>query len=195
MTDLLARVAPGAAPQPEAPAAPEPSAAPRDEAALVAEVAALAGRYVPAGHLAPDADFFDAGGTSVHAVELVAALETELGLTVDLDEVFADARPASLVRRAIRANGAETAGQRDTAGLRVVQRETAGLTVVQRPTTGLVTTEPPPTPHTPLPPSRPPPPTPPPAPRTWRRYSPTSPWPTGCRSSRRPNPLRPAGCC
>ncbi|MBQ1001730.1 acyl carrier protein, partial [Streptomyces sp. RK62] len=151
VTDLLARVAPGAAPQPEAPAAPEPSAAPRDEAALVAEVAALAGRYVPAGHLAPDADFFDAGGTSVHAVELVAALETELGLTVDLDEVFADARPASLVRRAIRANGAETAGQRDTAGLRVVQRETAGLTVVQRPTTGLVTTEPAPHPAHPAP--------------------------------------------
>ncbi|MFF5040807.1 thioester reductase domain-containing protein [Streptomyces nigra] len=130
VTDLLARVAPGAAPQPDVPAIPEPSAAPRDEVALVAEVAALAGRYVPAGHLAPDADFFDAGGTSVHAVELVAALETELGLTVDLDEVFADARPASLVRRAIRANGT------------VVQRETAGLTVVQRPTTGLVTTEP-----------------------------------------------------
>ncbi|MFE2642531.1 thioester reductase domain-containing protein [Streptomyces nigra] len=130
VTDLLARVAPGAAPQPDVPAIPEPSAAPRDEAVLVAEVAALAGRYVPAGHLAPDADFFDAGGTSVHAVELVAALETELGLTVDLDEVFADARPASLVRRAIRVNGT------------VVQRETAGLTVVQRPTTGLVTTEP-----------------------------------------------------
>ncbi|MFF4881847.1 thioester reductase domain-containing protein [Streptomyces nigra] len=163
VTDLLAGVAPGAAPQPEpeAPAAPEPSAAPRDEAALVAEVAALAGRYVPAGHLAFDADFFDAGGTSVHAVELVAALETELGLTVDLDEVFADARPASLVRRAIRANGAETVGQRETAGLTVVQRETAGLTavqrdtaaltVVQRSTTGLVTTEPAPHPAHPAP--------------------------------------------
>ncbi|MFC9957655.1 thioester reductase domain-containing protein [Streptomyces nigra] len=153
VTDLLARVAPGAAPQPEpeAPAAPEPSAAPRDEAALVAEVAALAGRYVPAGHLAPDADFFDAGGTSVHAVELVAALETELGLTVDLDEVFADARPASLVRRAIRANGAETVGQRETAGLTAVQRDTAALTVVQRPTTGLVTTEPAPHPAHPAP--------------------------------------------
>ncbi|MGW6472506.1 thioester reductase domain-containing protein [Streptomyces nigra] len=161
VTDLLARVAPGAAPQPEPPAGPEPSAAPRDEAALVAEVAALAGRYVPAGHLAPDADFFDAGGTSVHAVELVAALETELGLTVDLDEVFADARPASLVRRAIRANGAETVGQRDTAGLTAVQRETAGLTavqrdtaaltVVQRSTTGLVTTEPAPHPAHPAP--------------------------------------------
>ncbi|MFE0535969.1 thioester reductase domain-containing protein [Streptomyces nigra] len=153
VTDLLARVAPGAAPQPEpaAPAAPEPSAAPREEAALVAEVAALAGRYVPAGHLATDADFFDAGGTSVHAVELVAALETELGLTVDLDEVFADARPASLVRRAIRTNGAETVGQRETAGLTVGQRETAGLTVVQRPTTGLVTTEPAPHPAHPAP--------------------------------------------
>ncbi|MEV8087856.1 thioester reductase domain-containing protein [Streptomyces nigra] len=151
VTDLLARVAPGAAPQPDIPAVPEASVAPRDEAALVAEVAALAGRYVPAGHLAPDADFFDAGGTSVHAVELVAALETELGLTVDLDEVFADARPASLVRRAIRADGTETVVQRETAGLTVVQRETAGPTVVQRPTTGLVTTKPAPHPTPPVP--------------------------------------------
>ncbi|MEU6547768.1 thioester reductase domain-containing protein [Streptomyces sp. NPDC046859] len=112
VTDLLARVAPGTEPPPEArqphpaaPAGPEPCAAPRDEAALVLAVAALAGRYVPAGHLPPDADFFDAGGTSVHAVELVAALEADLGLTIELDEVFADARPASLVRRAAGGTG------------------------------------------------------------------------------------------
>ncbi|MFB8757369.1 thioester reductase domain-containing protein [Streptomyces nigra] len=163
-TDLLARIAPGAAPpeaEPPRPVAPdgteppqpvttpaspeplqsvalaaaapcddpapelrdeptpdprdEPAPDPRDEAALVSAVAALAGRYVPAGHLPPDADFFDAGGTSVHAVELVAALEADLGLTIDLDEVFADARPASLVRRAIAANGVPAAVEQPAA--------------------------------------------------------------------------------
>ncbi|MFJ4753323.1 thioester reductase domain-containing protein [Streptomyces sp. NPDC088763] len=96
-------------PEPAPASGVEPAPAPRDEPALVSAVAALAGRYVPAGHLPPDADFFDAGGTSVHAVELVAALEADLGLTIDLDEVFADARPASLVRRATRAAGVATA--------------------------------------------------------------------------------------
>ncbi|MEU6533128.1 thioester reductase domain-containing protein [Streptomyces sp. NPDC046928] len=164
VTDLLARIAPGAAPpeaEPPRPVAPdgteppqpvttpaspeplqsvapaaaapcdepapelrdepapdphhEPTPAPHDEAALVSAVAALAGRYVPAGHLPPDADFFDAGGTSVHAVELVAALEADLGLTIDLDEVFADARPASLVRRAIAANGVPAAVEQPAA--------------------------------------------------------------------------------
>ncbi|MFI9797550.1 thioester reductase domain-containing protein [Streptomyces sp. NPDC052302] len=102
---------PAPAPGDEAAPAPrvEPAPAPRDEPALVSAVGALAGRYVPAGHLPPDADFFDAGGTSVHAVELVAALEADLGLTIDLDEVFADARPASLVRRATRPAGIATA--------------------------------------------------------------------------------------
>ncbi|MER6735590.1 thioester reductase domain-containing protein, partial [Streptomyces puniciscabiei] len=74
-------------------------------------VAAAAGRYLPAGHLPPDADFFDAGGTSVHAVELVAELEGELGIEFDLDEVFADARPISLARRWLQAAGAETSSE------------------------------------------------------------------------------------
>ncbi|MGV9640881.1 thioester reductase domain-containing protein [Streptomyces sp. NPDC003514] len=124
VTDLLAGLTPDAGPpQGVTAAAPEPAVAPRDEPAptprdepaLVSAVAALAGRYVPAGHLAPDADFFDAGGTSVHAVELVAALEADLGLTIDLDEVFADARPASLVRRAIGADGVMAAVEQPAA--------------------------------------------------------------------------------
>ncbi|KUM68179.1 thioester reductase domain-containing protein [Streptomyces curacoi] len=82
---------------------------PRDVDTLAATIAAVAGRYVPAGHLSPDADFFDAGGTSVTAVELVAALEAELGLELDLDEVFADARPISLARRAPDGTGAAAA--------------------------------------------------------------------------------------
>uniref|UniRef100_UPI002FDC34C6 acyl carrier protein n=1 Tax=Streptomyces sp. IBSBF 3136 TaxID=2903524 RepID=UPI002FDC34C6 len=93
VADLLARVrtataGPGTAP------APAP-----DLDGLAATVAAAAGRHLPTGRLSPDADFFDAGGTSVDAVELAAELEAELGIEIDLDEVFADARPVSLARR------------------------------------------------------------------------------------------------
>ncbi|MFJ3307066.1 thioester reductase domain-containing protein [Streptomyces sp. NPDC086549] len=92
VTDLLAglQTAAGAA---------TPTAPVQDVEGLAATIAAAAGRYLPSGRLAPDADFFDAGGTSVHAVELVAELEGELGIEVDLDDVFADARPVSLARR------------------------------------------------------------------------------------------------
>ncbi|MFF8352523.1 thioester reductase domain-containing protein [Streptomyces chartreusis] len=85
---------------PDHPVAPSVSspAQPHDLGELAAAIATVAGRYVPAGQLAPEADFFDAGGTSVSAVELVSALEDELGVTVDLDEVFADARPVALAR-------------------------------------------------------------------------------------------------
>ncbi|MFJ9820388.1 thioester reductase domain-containing protein [Streptomyces sp. NPDC101151] len=79
---------------------PEPAPVPApDLDGLTATIAAAAGRHLPSGRLAPDADFFDAGGTSVDAVELAAELESELGIEVDLDEVFADARPVSLARR------------------------------------------------------------------------------------------------
>ncbi|MGI5405764.1 thioester reductase domain-containing protein [Streptomyces chartreusis] len=90
----------GAPSTPDHPVAPSVSspAQPHDPGDLAAAIATVAGRYVPAGQLAPDADFFDAGGTSVSAVELVSALEDELGVTVDLDEVFADARPVALAR-------------------------------------------------------------------------------------------------
>ncbi|MFC5216491.1 thioester reductase domain-containing protein [Streptomyces coerulescens] len=125
VSDLLARVT-GAAEAPvssaEPPARPEAAASalpprqpaapgppPRDLDELAAAIAAVAGRHVPAGQLAPDADFFDAGGTSVNAVELVSALEDELGVTVDLDEVFADARPVALARRGLSDTAAVTA--------------------------------------------------------------------------------------
>ncbi|WP_229840646.1 thioester reductase domain-containing protein [Streptomyces brasiliensis] len=84
------------APVPNAPFRHAPAL---DVAGLAVVIAAAAGRHLPAGHLAVDADFFDAGGTSVHAVELVAELEGEFGIEVDLDEVFADARPMTLARR------------------------------------------------------------------------------------------------
>ncbi|MGW6412514.1 thioester reductase domain-containing protein [Streptomyces vinaceus] len=62
-------------------------------------IAAAASRHVPGGHLSPDTDFFDAGGTSIHAVELAAALARELGIELALDDVFADARPRALAAR------------------------------------------------------------------------------------------------
>ncbi|MFF3448449.1 thioester reductase domain-containing protein [Streptomyces sp. NPDC002667] len=93
---------PGAAPVPADPGVP-------DADGLAVVIAAAAGRFVPGGELSPDADFFDAGGTSVGAVELVAALEDELGMEIDLDEVFADARPRSLARRWVATVDATTA--------------------------------------------------------------------------------------
>ncbi|MFF4575098.1 thioester reductase domain-containing protein [Streptomyces sp. NPDC001410] len=93
VADLLAKVR-AAGTEPE----PAPAPAP-DLPGLTAIITAAAGRHLPSGRLAPDADFFDAGGTSVGAVELAAELEAELGIEIDLDEVFADARPASLARR------------------------------------------------------------------------------------------------
>ncbi|MET9902383.1 thioester reductase domain-containing protein [Streptomyces sp. NPDC006446] len=88
--------------------APVAVAAP-DADGLAAVIAAAAGPFVPGGHLSPDTDFFDAGGTSVGAVELVAALEDELGMEIDLDEVFADARPRSLALRWLTTAGATAA--------------------------------------------------------------------------------------
>ncbi|MET7719873.1 thioester reductase domain-containing protein [Streptomyces mirabilis] len=86
-----------------------PAAAVRDVAALAAAIAAVAGRHLPEGRLSPDVDFFDAGGTSVGAVELVAALEDELGVEIALDDVFADARPTSLAHRRLSTAGATAA--------------------------------------------------------------------------------------
>ncbi|MGW3911433.1 thioester reductase domain-containing protein [Streptomyces sp. NPDC005070] len=96
---------PGTATDRDADVLPTPVAAP-DADGLAVVVAAAAARFVPGGRLSPDTDFFDAGGTSVGAVELVAALEEELGMEIDLDEVFADARPRSLARRWLAVGGA-----------------------------------------------------------------------------------------
>ncbi|MFF3686858.1 thioester reductase domain-containing protein [Streptomyces sp. NPDC002187] len=110
VTDLLAKVMTTAAPQPTATSTESGTGtgAAQDVDRLAAAVAAAAGRHLPDGHLSPDTDFFDAGGTSVRAVELVAALERELGMEIGLDDVFADARPRSLARRWLQATGAAT---------------------------------------------------------------------------------------
>ncbi|MCX4572792.1 thioester reductase domain-containing protein [Streptomyces sp. NBC_01571] len=86
-----------------------PTPAAPDVDGLASAIAEAAGPFVPEGRLSPDTDFFDAGGTSVGAVELVAALEDALGVEMDLDEVFADARPRSLARRWLATVGAAAA--------------------------------------------------------------------------------------
>ncbi|MFG2256307.1 thioester reductase domain-containing protein [Streptomyces mirabilis] len=101
---VAAAAVPDVIPDVKGPAAPV-----RDVAALAAAIAAVAGRHLPEGHLSPDVDFFDAGGTSVGAVELVAALEDELGMAIALDDVFADARPTSLAHRRLSTAGATAA--------------------------------------------------------------------------------------
>ncbi|WP_217236253.1 acyl carrier protein, partial [Streptomyces sp. AC555_RSS877] len=88
---------------------------PPDLDALATLIATAAGRHLPGGHLSCDADFFDAGGSSVNAVELVAELEDRLGLEIDLDEVFADARPRTLARRWLEAVPAAGLGTHTTA--------------------------------------------------------------------------------
>ncbi|MET9031716.1 thioester reductase domain-containing protein [Streptomyces mirabilis] len=101
---VAAAAVPDVVPDVKGPAAPV-----RDVAALAAAIAAVAGRHLPEGRLSPDVDFFDAGGTSVGAVELVAALEDELGVEIALDDVFADARPTSLAHRRLSTAGATAA--------------------------------------------------------------------------------------
>ena len=85
------------------PAVPDATA---DAERLAVAIAAAAARFLPGGVLGVDTDFFDAGGTSIHAVELVATLSRDAGVEVDLDEVFADARPRRLAERWLAARGA-----------------------------------------------------------------------------------------
>ncbi|WP_431956962.1 thioester reductase domain-containing protein [Nocardia lijiangensis] len=75
-----------------------PAAPPRDADALAAAVTAVANRFTETP-LDADTDFFDAGGTSLAAVEFVAALARELDVHLDLDTVFFDARPRRLAQR------------------------------------------------------------------------------------------------
>ncbi|MFJ1969684.1 thioester reductase domain-containing protein [Streptomyces sp. NPDC087903] len=126
---VLVPTAPETASAPAPAPAPVPGTPVQDLDRLAAVIADTAGRFLPGGHLSPDADFFDAGGSSVNAVELVATLEDELGMEVDLDEVFADARPRSLARRWLQVTGGTP-----------VPAVTASATGTSTPTTTLPTT-------------------------------------------------------
>jgi len=66
---------------------------------LAARIASNAGQFLAGQSLDPNADFFELGGTSVNAVELVALLSRELGIQLSLDDLFADARPRRLAER------------------------------------------------------------------------------------------------
>ncbi|MET9288376.1 thioester reductase domain-containing protein [Nocardia beijingensis] len=69
-----------------------------DAEALAAALTAVANRFT-ATTMDADTDFFDAGGSSIAAVEFVAALARELDVHLDLDTVFFDARPRRLAHR------------------------------------------------------------------------------------------------
>ncbi|MFI9252484.1 thioester reductase domain-containing protein [Streptomyces sp. NPDC053069] len=106
VADLLARALPSAAPATPRPPARTAAddARPQDAEELAAAIAALAGRHLDA-EVGPETDFFEAGGTSVGAVELVASVARELGVELTLDDVFADARPRRLAERWLAATG------------------------------------------------------------------------------------------
>ncbi|MGO4757053.1 phosphopantetheine-binding protein, partial [Streptomyces sp. 2MCAF27] len=122
VADLLARALPGASAPSQATAGDDPGDEPHsdidtdvgasvhaDVDQLAEAIAATAARYLPDARMGPDTDFFDAGGTSVEAVELVAAVARESGVELALDDVFADARPRRLAERWLSATGIRTA--------------------------------------------------------------------------------------
>ncbi|MFE0136077.1 thioester reductase domain-containing protein [Streptomyces sp. NPDC059037] len=72
---------------------------------LAADIAARAARFLPGSATDTGTDLFDAGLSSVDAVELVALMARELGVSVSLDDVFADARPRRIAQRWAEAAG------------------------------------------------------------------------------------------
>ncbi|WP_245681548.1 thioester reductase domain-containing protein [Actinomadura kijaniata] len=65
---------------------------------LAAAIAERAGRFLRGARVDADTDLFDAGATSVDAVELIAVLARELGVRISLDDVFLDGRPRRLAQ-------------------------------------------------------------------------------------------------
>ncbi|MER5784110.1 AMP-binding protein [Streptomyces mobaraensis] len=91
----VAAEAPAPAPA-AAPAAPAPA---RDEAELLAQVARVTCRVLGIGAVEPDMNLLDAGATSVELVRLATALEEELGLDTDIEELLAFPSVAVIVGR------------------------------------------------------------------------------------------------
>ncbi|MFF3906974.1 thioester reductase domain-containing protein [Streptomyces sp. NPDC001848] len=89
---------------------------PTDPDQLATAIAGLAARFLPDGTADVDTDLFDAGLSSVDAVELVALMARELDVPMSLDDVFADARPRRLAQRGAGAAGsaASATGAADT---------------------------------------------------------------------------------
>lgn len=104
LADLLARTRPASVPV----AVEQPSAQSGtiwDLERLTSEIGSRAARFVDGDAIDPETDLFDAGATSVGAVELVAVLARELDVRLSLDDVFADARPRRLAYRWLAAQG------------------------------------------------------------------------------------------
>ncbi|MFI0899302.1 thioester reductase domain-containing protein [Streptomyces sp. NPDC020983] len=106
--DLLARFRKAAAPP--APRQAPGGARPGGADQLAASIAGLAARFLPGDTADVDTDLFDAGLSSVDAVELVSLMARELDVRMSLDDVFADARPARLARRHAPGPAPETDG-------------------------------------------------------------------------------------
>ncbi|GAA0426294.1 thioester reductase domain-containing protein [Streptomyces luteireticuli] len=98
-SDLLARLR-----RPAAPAAGH-EARPRTVDQVAAAIAERASRFLAGPVADVETDLFDAGMSSVDAVELVAVMARELDVAVSLDDVFADARPRRLAQRWAKAAG------------------------------------------------------------------------------------------
>lgn len=75
---------------------------------LATTIARTAARFLDAESIDTSTDFFELGATSVQAVELLATLSRELGVKIELDDLFADARPRRLAERWL--NAARDAG-------------------------------------------------------------------------------------
>lgn len=99
-----------AGPAADIPTDPAAGAAParRGVTEVAAGIAALAARFVPGAAADVEKDLFDAGLSSVDAVELVALMAGELDVQLSLDDVFADARPRRLAQRWAAAAGLPT---------------------------------------------------------------------------------------
>jgi thioester reductase-like protein len=82
-----------------------PPGAPSSAEQVVSAIVGAAARFLRGGPADPDTDLFEAGLSSVDAVELVADLSRQAGVRLSLDDVFADARPARLARRWAEAAG------------------------------------------------------------------------------------------
>ncbi|RMI33686.1 thioester reductase domain-containing protein [Nocardia stercoris] len=102
---LLAAAAPRrATPEPATDPAVPQSATGWTVAGLAAVITEIANRKL-AEPIDSETDLFEAGATSVAAVEFVAALIEEHGVELSLDDVFADARPRRLAERWLTRNG------------------------------------------------------------------------------------------
>ncbi|MFJ2903744.1 thioester reductase domain-containing protein [Streptomyces sp. NPDC087212] len=115
--------APGATSEPAA-----PDEAPQDVTGLASRIAATASRLLGAADLDPETDLFDAGASSVAAVEFVAALRREHGVRLSLDDVFADARPRRLAEHWLAARGADASPGTDAAAATDADAQVTGAT-------------------------------------------------------------------